>query len=302
VVVLVAAGQCLVAVTLTLWQVRGMPVRYGAFQVLQTLTNVALTLALVVVLKRGWAGRVEAQALSVTAFALAAVAILRKEGWLRFSWNSGDVRHALGFGVPLIPHALGAMLITQTDRVFITTMVGVGETGVYMVGFQAAMVLELLAASFNQAYVPWLFARLKENDPAQKRRIVGFTYLCFAGILVLALALALFLPWFLSFFVGRDFTGAGRYTAWIVLGFAFNGMYYLVANYIFFAGATHVLGWITLTTALTNVLLNYLLITANGALGAAQASAAAFFMSFALTWALSAKVFPMPWNLRRSSR
>jgi Na+-driven multidrug efflux pump len=52
-------------------------------------------------------------------------------------------------------------------------------------------------------------------------------------------------------------------------------------------------------TAGLNVVLNYVLIKANGAVGAAQASAAAFLVSFLLTWALSAKAYPMPWRLRR---
>ena len=41
--------------------------------------------------------------------------------------------------------------------------------------------------------------------------------------------------------------------------------------------------------------LNYFLIKANGVIGAAQATTITFFVSFVLTWILSAKVYKMPW-------
>lgn len=300
IIVVICISQFVVLILLTLWQMQDKPVAYGSFQVLQTALNIALTIVLVVGLRMNWQGRVEAQAGSVLVCAVIALIVLRRRGWIRFSYDRGDVRHALKFGVPLIPHALGAMLIIQTGRIFITNMVSVADTGVYMVGFQLAMIVELFAASFNKAYAPWLYKRLSVGDPYVKRRIVKLTYLYFAGILVFAASLSLFMPWFLSFFVGKDFAGAGKYTTWIALGFAFSGMYYMVANYIFYAGATHVLAWITFATASFNVLFNYVLITMNGAVGAAQASALALFVSFVLTWILSARVYSMPWNLIRA--
>jgi len=297
-ILIISVCQFVILVLLTLWQVRDNPVRYGVFQFFQSILNVGLTVLLVVGLHLNWEGRVEAQVLSVLVCAAAAFVILRVNGWIRFSHNKSDMGDALRFGVPLIPHALGGMLITQTDRMFITNMVSVADTGVYTVGFQIAMIIELLASSFNRAYAPWLYKRLTDGGAAAKRTIVKFTYVYFAAILILAIGLSLVVPRFLSFFVGKDFAGAGKYTSWIAIGFAFSGMYYMVANYVFYARATHILAVVTFVTALINVLLNYVLISMNGAVGAAQASALALFLSFVLTWILSARVYAMPWNLR----
>lgn len=300
-IIFISIGQFTILVLLTLWQVQDKPMQYGSFQVLQTILNIGLTVLLVVVFQMNWQGRIEAQVVSTFIFAVIAFTMLRKGGMILFSFNKTDIRHALKFGVPLIPHALGGMLITQTDRIFITNMVSVADTGIYTVGYQLAMVIQLLAVSFNKAYVPWLYQRLSENDQNVKRRIVKLTYIYFAGIFVFSIGLSLIMPWFMTFFVGNKFIGAGKYTAIIAIGFAFNGMYYMVANYIFYAGATHILAWITFFNALVNIVLNYVFIKMNGAIGAAQASAVAFLMSFLLTWALSAKVYPMPWNLGRRS-
>jgi O-antigen/teichoic acid export membrane protein len=271
------------------------PVRFGVFQFVQSSAQFGIAVVLVVYAGQRWEGPVLALVVSSAAFAAVGILLLNRAGGIRFRFGMTEARHALWFGVPLLPHALGGMLIVQIDRVFITNMVGIDDTGIYSVGYQMAYVVELIAYSFNQAYVPWLYGKLAENRPSEKERIVKYTYLYFGAIIVLALLISLMMPWFLGFFVGKKFAEASRYTFWIALGFAFSGMYYMVANYIFFSGKTHIVSWATLISLLTNISLNYFLIRWNGAVGAAQASACSFFLLFIVTWYLSARVYRMPW-------
>ncbi|NLK71578.1 MAG: flippase, partial [Clostridiales bacterium] len=85
---------------------------------------------------------------------------------------------------------------------------------------------------------------------------------------------------------------------WIALSYAFDGMYKMVVNYIFYAQKTYILAWITFLAAGINIILNYLLIKINGAIGAAQATTATFALQFLLTWFLSSRVYKMPWILK----
>jgi O-antigen/teichoic acid export membrane protein len=300
-VIFIATAQFMGFVLMALWQVENKPVRYGIFQNLQTIVDISLTILLVVGLGKNWQGRIEAQAITMAFFAMASGFLLYRGGWLKLKYDRPSIDNALRFGIPLIPHALGGMLIVQTDRMFLVNMAGVATAGIYTVGYQFGSIIELVASSFNQAYAPWLFRHLSEDDPAAKRRIVKLSYIYFVAILCFAVGLSLAVPWFLTFFVGKNFVGAGKYVFWIALGYACNGMYYMVANYIFFAGKTAVLARLTFVTALLNIAFNYLLIKLNGPIGAAQASALAFFISFILTWILSARVYEMPWSLKRTS-
>jgi O-antigen/teichoic acid export membrane protein len=59
------------------------------------------------------------------------------------------------------------------------------------------------------------------------------------------------------------------------------------------------LAWMTFFVATINVALNYVLVPRFGAIGSAYATTASFFASFVLSWILSARVFPMPWSLRK---
>ncbi len=295
IIVIVALFQSVYTLTLTLWQVEQKPLPYGIFQVSQTILNVTLSLIFVVALNWRWQGRLLGIIIISIIFGLIGFFIIYKRKYIRFSFDKAYIKDVLFFGIPLIPHALGGWMMTSIDRVFINSMVNVAATGIYTVGYQVGMIVGLFATSFNQAWTPFLFEKLKENNNDTKIKIVKFTYLYNVGIIVLALALSLIAPWFLKFFVSKEFHSAYKYVIWIALGYAANGMYFMVVGYIFFVKKTYILAWITFSSAGINVVLNYFFIKNNGAIGAAQATTVTFFISFVLTWILSAKVYEMPW-------
>lgn len=298
--IIVAAGQFLIQTNMIMWQVRMQPIPYSIFQNLQTLINVSLSILLVVSLDMNWQGRIIAQLIAILLFAAIGFIILMRSRLINFSFHRPYAVAALKFGVPLIPHDLGSILVTQMDRLLITTMISISDAGIYTVGLQMVSIIELLASSFNKAFSPWLFKQLSSPDGMAKERIVRYTYAYFAFILIFALSLALAMPFILEIFVGKDFRSGIQYTIWLALGFSFSGMYYMVANYIVYSSRTGLLASVTFITGAINILFTYLLIKKNGAVGAAQATALAFFLSFMLTWFLSSRVYKMPWDFRKA--
>lgn len=299
-VLAVSAGLFIVQMVLILWQVQVRPLAYGTFQILLTITNVGLSVWFIVGFGMAWQGRIQGQTMAFVIFAVLGCVILWKNGWLKWGYNGNYIRHALRFGVHLIPHTLGGIAISMTDRLLITNMIGVADTGIYVVGAQVGMIIGLLQDSFNRAWVPWLFGQLKKDNLDVKLKIVKITYAYNVLILVSALLLAIIAPWFLSFYVGKDFGESSKYVIWIALGYAFGGMYKMVTNYIFYVQKTHILALATFFTATVNILISYILIRFNGAVGAAQGTMCAYFLSFILTWIVSARVFEMPWNLKKA--
>ena len=295
-IVIVALFQSTSAIIIGLWQVEQKPLPYGLFQISGTILNVSLSLIFVVLLGRGWQGRLLGAIITSIVFGLLSIFIIIKRKYITISFNKKYIKDALFFGVPLIPHALGGWIINGIDRIFISSMVNVAATGLYSVGYQVGMIIGLLDHSFNMAWSPFLFEKLKENNYSTKEKIVKFTYLYDVGIILVALALSFIAPYFLKFFVSKDFYLAYKYVLWIALGYAFNGMYLMVVNYIFYVKKTYILAWITFFSAGINIVLNYFFIKANGAIGAAQATTITFFVQFVMVWILSAKVYKMPWK------
>ena len=296
-IVVAAFAQALSSIALTLWQVEQRPGPYGLFQISQTAVNVALSLLFVIVLNWGWQGRLLAIIIASVLFGVLSLVVGYQRWYGSLTVRSDHIKDALAFGVPLVPHSLGNWVLAGVDRLFIASMLGVAAAGVYTVGYQIGMIVGLAATSFNQAWSPFLFEKLKEDDFRSKLKIVKFTYVYIPAIVAFALVVSLVAPWFLTTFVGAAFRDAHRYVLWVGLGYAANGMYLMVANYIFYAKKTHLLSMVTLIAAAVNIVLTYVLIRVNGAIGAAQATAASYFLSFVLTWALSARVYRMPWRV-----
>ncbi len=297
-VVFCAAGQCIILILMTLWQVQIKPFAYVIYLILQNALIFGLSIWFVVLFNKGWRGRIEAQVIAVLIFGVLAFITLYKKGLLQFSYDKSYMLHALKFGLPLIPHALCGILIAQTDKLFIAKMVGIYDTGLYAVAYQIASVISLFAVSFNGAYYPWLYQKLKDNNPVIKRKIVILTYIYFLGVLIFALVLFLLTPWFLRFFVGDRFVDAGKYMFWLLMASAFGAMYYMVALYITYAEKNHFFSGITFIASVINIFLTYFLIRAHGVIGAAEAAAAVSFVYFILTFVFSAKCYKMPWNIR----
>ncbi len=296
--VTVTAAQFLTILNLGLWQVEQRSREFGTYQIVQMLTSTSLVLVLVVGFEMGWEGSLIGSTVATILFSLISFGFIYKRGYLLFHVNKVDIKDALRFGVPLIPHALSGWFRTGVDRMLLTTIIGTSATGLYSVGYQFGMIVGIIAVAFNQAYSPFLYKKLATIDELGKKRLVKFTYLYFIGILIFAGLLSVILPYLIQNFLNEKYHASSDIVSWVLYGYAFQGMYLMVVNYIFYVKRTYILSVITFLTGLAHVGLSYYLIKLNGIIGAAQATTVSFFIMFILVWLLSAKVYSMPWGLR----
>jgi len=295
--VVISAAQVVINSLLSLLQVQGRAAAYGAVQIGRTALVAGASAGLVVVARMDWRGAVLGQVIGAIAFTLVSLWLLVRGKWVRVRIEPEYVRNALRFGLPLVPHVLCGVVMAMIDRLFVTHYAGMAQTGLYSLGYQVGALIGLLEDSFNRAFQPWLFEQLKRDDAETKRKIVLFTYGYFVAIALLAIGLGAAAPWILSILVPERFQGAHVHVIWIALGYAFSGMYKMVSGYMFYAERTGALAWMTFASACTSVLLNYLLVPRYGAIGSAYATTASFFVSFALSWMVAVRVYPMPWGL-----
>jgi O-antigen/teichoic acid export membrane protein len=276
-----------------MWQVRGEALRYGAFQVGQTALNLTLSL-LLIALGAGWQGRAAGYAIAVVAFAAIGLATLQRSSMVEWRVDRAYAKDALHFGVPLIPHVLGALFIASSDRLMVARLTSVHDAGIYAAAMQIGLVIALLADAAVKALGPWVYSKLSLDDEGVNRTVVRATYAFFAVLALTAIAFGLLAPRLLLL-VGAEFRSSESVVLYIALGGAFAGMYLMVVNYIFFARRNGFLSLASLAVGLFNLAASYFLIRRNGAVGAAQAYAASQALLFVLVWLIAAKAHPMPW-------
>ncbi len=288
----------LIEVVLSLWRMEDKPFKYGKLRIARTIIEVSITILFVVIYQYNWWGRFFGIYTAGILTGLFSLVYLFKKGYLTQKYNPVYRSYFLRYGLPLIPHTLSGILIMYSDKLIITKYLSIGENGVYSVAFTIGMVISVLQTSFNQAWVPSLFKRLATNSMEEKRKLVKITYVYMAGILMVVFVLWLITP-VIYFFLGKDFSEGMDVVAIIGLGFAFNGMYKMMVNYIFYSEKTQIISLITIGIAILNISLSIYLIKDYGILGTAYASAISFFIQFLMTWMISAIVYPMPWLLKK---
>lgn len=298
-IVLVAICQFFTSIILIIFQITIQPVKYGVFQISQSLINFGLTLLFIIILNKTWDGRIDSIIIAGILFALLSIFLLIKANQIRFNFKKNDFRNALKFGIPLIPHAIGSMLFTGIDRLFLSNLVSLEQTGNYSVAYQIGAVIGLLTISFNNAYIPWLFQNLNKDDVNIKRKIVKFTYLYFTSLIIGAIILILIFPTIISIFVGHSFNNIDTYSVFIVFGFVFLGMYYMVTNYIVYIQKTSILAIVTISVGVLKIPITYFAIIWFGPVGASISYCFTYLIFFIVVWFISNHVYPMPWNIKK---
>ncbi len=295
-VILISFFQFLILIQLTILQVKERSILYGLLQIGVSLLNFGLSYLFLVKYLEGWHGRLRAWQLSTAIFALITLFILVFYEKVRFKFNPLFIKDILRFSLPLIPHTIGGLIIALSDRIIISKVLGLTETGIYTISFQISSILLIVLTSFNSAYVPWLFDKLKKDDNSVKLKIVIMTYYLMFLILLMVIIGALIAPLFYNVFVGKNFQEGSKYLFWMLLCFGLNGMYFLVSNYIFYASKTKFLAITTFFIAIINLPVCYFFTKRWGLMGSVQSSVLSWFLLFLITWFLSNRVYQMPWK------
>lgn len=293
--VVISGCNFLIQIRLGIWLMAKKPVVYGFFQVSLSLLNISVSLVLVLLLKYGYEGRLYGQMFAVLLFAMIGLLSLRMEGRVSFSPRWEYLREALNFGIPLLPHVFGSFLAGVADRFIINKHLGLDATGIYMVAVQLGLGMWLVSEAFNKAFLPWLLEQLKSGDIVAKRRIVKVTWFYCVVTLVIAGVVALLSYWIIFFIAGSMYVSAAKAFAWIALGQAFVGMYFMMMNYIYYSRQTMWFAWSTFFSGCVGITLAWLFIPVFGIIGAGLSFAITMALRFFMTWIIASKVCPMPW-------
>lgn len=282
-----------------LWIMSEKPYHYMSFQTTKGIALFFLTGIGVVIFNMNWKGGVLGT-ISVELFCfMVLLGIMISQGLLQgysTAWPTVSMtKHMLIFGMPLILYNMGQWTIGLMDRFFISSMVGVSATGLYSVGYTVASVMELISGSIQNALTPTFFRKFNLSTDIEKEELVLYTY----GYLILMACVAILLitlaPFFLKLFVDPKFYSSSVYIPWIVGAYFFQAMVRIFSLYIVHTQKTMIFAYSTGIAAISNIVLNFLLIPGHGALGAAQATLIAYILKAAVVVAYVQYAYPLPW-------
>jgi len=282
-----------------IFQARKEPFNFGKYKISMTLTNFLLSLLFLLYFIHGWQGRLYGIVGSYAIFTLIGFIILLKLDLLKFKFNKKMLISALRFGLPLIPHTIAGIFLSMSDRIFLVNILGEDSVGIYSVAFQIASAISIVMGSVNQAWAPILYEKLNQKPSfCDKISIVKTTYKIMAFMLIFTIFFMFISPYIYDIFIDKRYHIAKKITIFIALAFLFQGFYFMVTNYIFYSKKTKILSYITISSLLLSLVLNYFLIQSFGIFGSSYALIIVWLFQFILTFYISNKIYPMPWRLK----
>lgn len=186
---------------------------------------------------------------------------------LYFGYNY--LKYALVLALPLIPHLLAANIMGSSDKLMITKMCGSEKTALYSLVYNCAMVVTLLTTSLNQAWVPWFYRQVADDNSRNIKKVSRFYCIIYTCIVSIFCFVA---PEVVIIMGGESYHEAAYLVPVIMLGCVCRFFYTLYVNVEFFLKRTWYISIATIGASIINVILNYIGITYWGYMAAAYAT------------------------------
>mgnify|MGYP002623701272 CR=1 FL=1 len=222
-----------------------------------------------------WQAKVFGQALPTSIFGAVLLFIIYIRG-KRF-WSKEYAKFCLKLCLPLIVHATGHLVFSQTDRIMLQKFYDETTLGIYSISFNLCGVLTIIYGAFNSAWVPFYYEFKKQGNDQEvishsRRYLKIFTLLCVGFILLSYDVYKLMAPQ--SYWSGMDSI------PFFVMSIYFGFLYLFPVNFEFFNAKTKLIPVATFFAAGINILINFLLIPNYGIVGAAIGTMVAHFVLF----------------------
>lgn len=232
-------------------------------------------------------GRIIPTALTVILFGILVCVLVYSKS--RCFLNRDYLKYALSFSLPLILHGIALNILSQSDRTMITWLADSSQTGIYSLIYNFSMIATVITTSLEGIWVPWFYNKLQkkiydEINVVAKDYINLMTY-CMIGVILVG-------PEVVKLLASSNYWDGIKIIPPVVLSNFIIFAYTLYVNIEHFHKKTKGITFNTVIAALTNIILNSLLIPKYGYVAAAFTTLASYLVSFVLHSYKSKKLEP----------
>ncbi len=142
-------------------------------------------------------------------------------------FSSEDLRLALRFGLPRLPHGLAQQGLDAGNKLLLSTYIPLGQQGVYQNGFTLGTGIRFFTSAFETAWAPFYYATSRR---AEAREV--FAKMATYGVAVLTLLVAVTIALAhdaILVMLTPEYLGAARVIPYVAVGMALQGVYLLTS-------------------------------------------------------------------------
>lgn len=251
------------------------------------LTHLFLTITLVVIFNLGGLGILLATLASSLLFSFVGLVYLREYFVPVFEMKF--IKDALKYTLPLMPHSIAGQLSVTVDRFLLNGLLNAKVTGVYFMGYQLSYPVDVVALSFNRAFVPTYFNNIE--DPEGRITVAKNASIFFAATLVAAFGLSIWGSEIFKYIIDDEYFESLNLLSIISFSFVATVIYYLHSCVFFYQkNKVYLVPLCTISANILNVILNIIFIPKYGIYGAAFSTLFSQTILAAMAFSLGRKI------------
>lgn len=229
---------------------------------------ISYMVSLILIVKYNWYEMALPTGSLLSAFLLLVVFFLLNRYWFNLKLvDKKIIFQMLKISLPLVPGAMIYWVFNSADRIMITEMLGAEYNGIYSVGAKFGHISNLIYLAFAGGWQYFAFSTMREKDQVEMTSNI-FEYISIITYLT-GIFITVFYDTLFSFLFTGEYLAGSIVVPYLFLSPLILIMYQIAANQLLVIKETMPGTIILLIGALTNILINYLLIQSIGIEGAA---------------------------------
>lgn len=189
------------------------------------------------------------------------------------------IKYAFKISAPLVLHGIALNILSQSDRTMITLLSNPSQTGIYSLIYNFSMIATVVTTALDGIWVPWFMEKLQKKKYDEINSVAS-DYISLLTYVMTALILVG--PEIVKVLAAEEYWEGIIIIPPVVLSNFVIFAYTLYVNIEHFHKRTLYITMNTIVAAVSNILLNLLLIPRFGYVAAAYTTLTAYMISFFL--------------------
>ncbi len=196
-------------------------------------------------------------------------------------------KYGISISAPLILHTVSLNILSNSDRIFITTICGASDTGIYSLVYSYGLVLSIITNAVADGWLPWFHDTYYAEKYEDIRKNVKWIVLLGWYLAMTCIALA---PEAIAILGGQKYTSGVTCVPPIVLGVFCQFVYTHYVNIELHLKKTKYVSYGTIVAAVLNIILNAIFIPKFGYAAAAYTTLFSYVVLLFMHYFISSKI------------
>ena len=281
-----------------LMRLRNETVAFSAHAFARTAATLVLRIVLVIVFGLGVTGLFLADLL-VTIIMLPWL-WPRCGGLVGRAFSLLELRTALRFGLPRIPHGIALQTLDAGNKLLFSRYVSDVQLGIYQIGATLGQSVKFFLSAFETAWAPFYYETAKRPNA---REVFGkVTTYCVAVLALLVSLITVVSRDVILLMATPDWLAGAPVMPLIALGLAFQGLYLLTSIGLNLTSRTEFYPASTIVAAAVGLSTGVWLMPRYGAIGAATAFLLSYVTQAGVAFVFSRRLYRIPYEAGRIAR